>query len=104
MKYYRVTAYTGYCGEETTDFIATDSEQKLHEFASVLCSDNAAEWEPEWSEYAEYGYESKEDFEDGYYSDCGVRVEEITEEEYKEETKPRWPFELVKEGPGWEEK
>ena len=38
------------------------------------------------------------------YGGCGATVDEITEAEYKEETKPVWPFELVKEGLGWEEK
>lgn len=95
MKYYRVTAYTPYCGEETTDFIATDDEQKLQEFAQALCEDNAAEWEPAWCEHYDEGYETEEEFQEYYYSGCGTRIEEITEAEYKEETKPRWPFELV---------
>ena len=102
MKYYRVTAYTPYCGEETTDFIATEDEQKLQEFAQTLCEDNAAEWEPAWCEHYDEGYETEEEFQDYYYSGCGTRIEEITEAEYKEETKPVWPFELIKEGPGWD--
>lgn len=103
MKYYRVTALTPYVGEETIDYIATDSNKELARFADTLCADNAAEWEPCFEEYAEEGYESAEDWADDYYSSCYTRIEELTEEEYNEETKPRWPFELVKEGPGWEE-
>jgi hypothetical protein len=56
----------------------------------------AIEWEPCWVDYAEEGYDSEEDWQDAYYSDCGATVEEITEAEYKEETKPVWPFELVR--------
>ncbi len=102
MKYYRVTALTPYVGEETIDYIATESNKELAHFADELCADNAAEWAPCFDEYAEEGYESAEAWEEDYYSGCYVRIEELTEEEYKEETKPRWPFELVKEGPGWE--
>ena len=103
MKYYRVTAYTMYCGEKMTDHIATEDEEELRTFVQNLIEDNAAEWEPHWADYAEEGYESQEDWEDDYYGGCGATVDEITEAEYKEETKPVWPFELVKEGPGWDE-
>lgn len=102
MKYYRVTAYTPYCGEETTDYIATESNTELAKFADTLCADNAAEWEPGWGDYAEEGYETEEEWQEDYYSGCGTRIEEITEAQYKEETKPQWPFELVKKGPGWD--
>ena len=49
-----------------------------------------------WADYEEEGYESEEDWQEAYYGDCGAIVEEITEAEYKEETKPVWPFELVR--------
>lgn len=96
MKYYRVTAYTMYCGEELTDYIATESEEELIAFKENLIEECAAEWEPCWVDYDEEGYDSEEDWQDAYYSDCGATVEEITEAEYKEETKPVWPFELVR--------
>lgn len=102
MKYYRVTAYTMYCGEEMTDYIATEDLEELQEFTQNLCEDNAAEWKPNWADYAENGYESEEEWQEDYYSSASATVVEITEEEYKEETKPKWPFELIKEGPGWE--
>lgn len=104
MKYYRITAYTPYCGEHMTDYIATDDEEELKEFVQCIIDDNAAEWEPGWADYAEEGYESEEEWQEDYYAGCGATVQEISEAEYKEETKPRWPFELVKEGPGWEGK
>ena len=47
-------------------------------------------------DYAEEGFESEEDWQDEYYGSCGTRIVEITEAEYKEETKPVWPFELVR--------
>jgi hypothetical protein len=61
-----------------------------------LIEECVAEWEPCWVDYAEEGYDSEEDWQDAYYSDCGAIAEEISEAEYKEETKPVWPFELVR--------
>lgn len=103
MKYYRVTAYTPYCGEEMEDFIATEDQDELTSFADALCSDCAAEWAPDFEDwYEDQGYDSAEEYEEYYYSQCCVNIEEITEDEYKEEMKPKWPYELVKEGPGWD--
>lgn len=102
MKYYRVTAYTPYCGEHMIDYIATNDEEELEEFVQCVIDDNAAEWEPCWADYAERGYDSAEEWQEDYYASCGATVQEITEAEYKEETKSVWPFELVKAGPGWE--
>ena len=96
MKYYRVTAHTMYCGEYLVDYIATESEEELLQFKQDLIEECAAEWEPCWVDYAEEGYESEEDWQDTYYSECGAIAEEITEAEYEEETKPVWPFELVR--------
>lgn len=96
MKYYRVTAHTMYCGEELTDYITTESEEELQQFKQDLIEECAAEREPCWEDCAEEGYDSEEDWQDAYYSDCGATVEEITEAEYKEETKAHWPFELVR--------
>lgn len=88
MKYYRITAYTPYVGEEMVDYLATDSEDKLHEFADELAQDYALEWEPCWDEYTDHGYNFVEDYQEDYYAGCGARIEEITETEYLEETKP----------------
>ena len=59
MKYYRVTAYTMYCGEETTDYIATDSEEKLRSFGLNLAEENTLEWEPCWVDYEDQGYDQR---------------------------------------------
>lgn len=96
MKYYRVTAYTMYVGEESTDYIATDSEEKLRSFGLDLAEENAMEWEPCWVDYEDQGYDSEEDWQEEYFGSANFRVEEISEEEYKREIAPRWPFELVK--------
>ena len=81
MKYYRVTAYTMYCGEETTDYIATSDEEKLRSFGLNLAEENALEWEPCWVDYEEQGYDSEEDWQEEYFGSANFRFEEITEEE-----------------------
>lgn len=103
MKHYRVTAFTMYVGEETTDYIATDSEELLRDFGLNLSEENALEWEPCWVDYVDHGYDSEEDWQEEYFGSAGYRFEEISEEEYKKEIAAVWPFELVKEGPGWNE-
>ena len=101
MKYYRVTAYTMYCGEETTDYIATDNEKKLHSFGQDLAEENAMEWEPCWVDYKDQGYDSEEDWQDEYFGSANYRVEEITKEEYVKEITTVCPYKLVRVGPGW---
>lgn len=97
MKYYRVTAYTMYCGEETTDYLATDDQWRLRTFAVDLCEENAAEWEPCFEDFEEQGYDSEEDWQEEYYGSCGTRIEEITKEEYIEGIKQTRPYMLSKE-------
>jgi hypothetical protein len=74
-KYYRITSYTPYCGEERYDYIVTDSERELHYFAQDCCESNAYEW---------YDEEYVED-EEEYFGECGYKVEEIDYQTWKEE-------------------
>ena len=83
MKYFEVTAYTPYCGEELTGFFEAESEDELYESGKVdsLISDCVAEWF-DADEYDTYNFDSVEDYEEYYYSDSGVHIREITKEEY----------------------
>ena len=85
MKYFEATAVTPYCGEELTDFYAAESEEKLRESGELdrLIEDCVVEWF-DCGEYDTYGFESPEDYEEYYYSNSGVKVREITKEEYDE--------------------
>lgn len=90
MKYFRLTAYTPYCGEELTTVAMATSEHELR--ASGLPDDLICDCAAEWfngEEYETYGYECEEDYEEAYYQECGCEIEEITEEEYEEE-KDKW--------------
>ena len=92
MKYFRVVAYTMYCGETLTDYIATDDETELQEFATELMGECAFEWEPRWSDFADYGYESAEEWQEDYFASTSATIQEITKEEYDIETRPVRPI------------
>lgn len=80
MKYYRLTATTGYCGEEMVDYIMTADEKELRMAADELTADCAAEF----IEQHDYDIECEEDCE-AFYEDCHCFIEEITREEYEKE-------------------
>lgn len=82
-KYYLVTAYTPYCGEEMEAYISTCDEESLRAFGDELASDCAAEWaDHRIDTWEEDGYDSREDAEEDYYAGCGYRVREVPKEEY----------------------
>lgn len=82
-KYYLVTAYTPYCGEEMEAYFSSCDEESLHAFGDELASDCAAEWaDHRIDTWEEDGYDSREDAEEDYYAGCGYRVREVPKEEY----------------------
>ena len=91
MKYFELTAYTPYCGEELTEYHMAESEDKLVTDGIVddLIADCVSSY-MDSSEYEDYGFDSEEEFSDYYYEDSGVNIREITEEEYKEAKERGW--------------
>ena len=85
MKYFEATAVTPYCGEELTGFYLAESEEKLRESGKLdrLIEDCVTEWFF-FNEYDTYDFESPEDYKEYYYSNSGVKIREITKEEYDE--------------------
>ena len=82
-KYYLVTAYTPYCGEEMEAYFSSCDEESLRAFGDELASDCAAEWaDHRIGSWEEDGYDSREDAEEDYYAGCGYRVREVPKEEY----------------------
>ncbi len=82
-KYYLVTAYTPYVGEEMEAYFSSCDEDNLRAFGDELTSDCAAEWaDHRIDTWEEDGYDSREDAEEDYYAGCGYRVREIPKEEY----------------------
>ena len=74
MKYYKVTCYTSYCGEENDYYFKTDDPAALAKFIDE-CAD---EWH---NEQVEEDYPNIDD----YYADCTYCWKLITKEEYEEE-------------------
>ena len=82
-KYYLVTAYTPYCGEEMEAYFSSCDEDSLRAFGDELACDCAAEWaDHRIDAWEEDGYDSREDAEEDYYAGCGYRVREVSKEEY----------------------
>lgn len=77
MKYYRITCYTPFCGEENDYYYATDDLKDLEEYADECAYINGNEW------YDESALEEQDMTEDDYYAECGCTVEEIDEEEFR---------------------
>lgn len=80
-KFYRIIAKTPYCGETNYYYFVnlTGDYQKVIDFASECVDDNANEW---FDEEAEKEFGSWDD----YLADCYCDIEEITREEYEDET------------------
>lgn len=78
-RFWRITAYTPFCGEEKIAYYSGTSEAKMHKFAQEVTEDNANEW---WDSTIEedYGMDEVE-----YYGECGYGFEEISYETFREE-------------------
>lgn len=77
-KHYRIITHTPYCGETGYFYLVTDDKDELMHYASWCVSENANEW---------YDDEAAEEYEwDDYLADCYCDIEEITLEEYLQET------------------
>ena len=74
-RYWRIKAYTPFCGEEKYAYYSGTSEDKMHKFAQEVTEDNANEW---WDDSC--GME-----EDEYLEECGYGFEEISYETFREE-------------------
>ena len=85
VRYYRVIAYTPYCGEEFTGHCCFNDEnpidvERAHGFADVLIAENANEHFHDHVEDATNEEECEE-----YYEGCGARWQEIDYKTYLEE-------------------
>lgn len=81
--YYRITAYTPYCGEEISIAVSASSDDELRKLGDELVEDCAGEFIYEHiSDWKEDGYDTREEAEEDFYSGCCFKVEEITEEAY----------------------
>ena len=91
MFYYKFITNTPYCGTEAEEYYAFDekpTEQELEEIGEQFCRSNAESYE-----YLATGWDSddlsEEDLDEElsyYYDNCEYSWEEITREEYEENT------------------
>ena len=85
MKYFQMTAYTPYCGEELTSYEMAESEEELYTSgkADALIDDCIASYmDP--SDYEDYGFESEEEWDEYYREGSGVEIIEITKQSYED--------------------
>lgn len=95
--YYRFTATTPLCGIGSETYEAFDCKptvDMLYEFADEFCADNAAGykylvygWDEDPVESGEITQEEFDQTMEDYYADCQCTWEEISEEEYDENTR-----------------
>ena len=81
MKYYLVTVYTCYVGEQAYHYLATPDydnidDDRYQDMIADLINENANEW---WDEQTA---EEFDDDYDEYLANCGCDIEEISEKEY----------------------
>ena len=79
-RFWRITSYTPFVGEERVDYYAGRSEEKMLEFAQECCDENIMEWNDASI------YEAYDMNEDEYLGGSGFIVEEISYEEFREES------------------
>ncbi len=84
-RYYRVTAYTPYCGEELTKYIVTEFEDELMRFAQGVLADCVSANIVRHSEFESYGFNDFQEWAEEYAEKSDVRIEEITLDEWLKE-------------------
>lgn len=80
MKYYLITTYTGYCGENFYHYVAIPEGESPEDIKWIdlfyeWVADDAFEW---WDDQSEEEYDCYDD----YLADCGYDIKEISEAEY----------------------
>ena len=94
MFYYKITADTPYCGTEAEDYLSFEvrpTTAELDEITEDFARNNAESYEyllTGWNgeEFDGMTEEEQQEELDNYYADCYGGWEEITEEEYLENT------------------
>ena len=85
MKYFQMTAYTPYCGEELTSYEMAENEEELYTSgkADALIDDCINSY-MDSSDYEDYGFESEEEWDEYYREGSSVEIIEITKQSYED--------------------
>lgn len=92
MFYYKFIAQASFCGTENTfyeKFEHQPEEKKLNEIAEEYCRENAESFEYLVTGWDDENFETEEEREEAlesYRENCSCEWEEISEEEYEENT------------------
>jgi hypothetical protein len=89
MAYFRIVVNTPYCGTEQEEYIECETIQEAESIAEELCQNNAEGYEYLVSGWDDENFEGLSEEEQNeeleeYYSSCDWSVDEITEEEFLE--------------------
>lgn len=91
MKYFKITCETPYCGTTMEDYFKAETRDEAENYAEELSRQNAESYEYLVSGWDNENFEDLTEEEqqeelDNYYADCYYVIEEISYEEYCEET------------------
>ena len=92
MFYYRLTAQTPFCGTDNEYYYSFEEEPsrgELQEMAEQLARENGESFEyllTGWDDDEFDDPDEKQEALDNYYADCYCEIEEISKEEFEENT------------------
>lgn len=91
MRYFKITCETPYCGTTMEDYFKAETKEEVEDYAEELARQNAESYEYLVSGWDDENFEGlteeeRQDELESYYADCDYIVEEISYEEYCEET------------------
>ena len=91
MKYFKITCDTPYCGTTMEDYFKAETRDEAENYAEELSRQNAEKYEylvSGWDHenFNDLTEEEQQEELDNYYADCYYVIEEISYEEYCEET------------------
>ena len=89
MAYFKIVVDTPYCGTRQEEYIECETMADANMFAEELCQNNAESYEYLVSGWDDENFEDLSEEEqaeelENYYSGCDWYVDEITEEEFLE--------------------
>ena len=87
-KYLRIDVHTYYLADDACFYLTVGDDLNDEEIERWACeiADEYAEDRYVWSDYEYQGYETEDEWEDTYFSNCGYKWEKISREEYEYET------------------
>lgn len=92
-KFYKITVYTGYPGEEEHEYYSSANYKSVKKYANDMLIDFAehAAMEHFWHDAEEW--ENEEHFYERFFSHCGYEIVEVPKKEYFDQVKAIWRME-----------